>query len=258
VAVADDPRGVAAATAALVADARAQHRAGGPGEARPARLPVVPSGPIDEHSAKEFLATLGIPTPSGWLCANRAAAARAFAELGAPVAVKLSDAAVLHKTEVGGVHLGISSPEDLAAALDALEAIGARRFLVESMAPPGLDLIVGAHRDPVFGPTVLLGLGGIAAEALGDVAVHPAPLTAARAAALPEELAAAVLLHGWRGGPRLDTAALGRILVTLGDLLAQPHVLEVEINPLRLHPDGLVALDAVIRTREVPDGRTDR
>jgi acetyltransferase len=105
---------------------------------------------------------------------------------------------------------------------------------------------------------VLLGLGGTAAEAIGDVAVHPAPLSPARAAALPDELAGAALLRGWRGGPALDTVALGRILVTLGDLLAQPHLLEIEINPLRLHSDGLVALDAVIRTREDPDGKPDR
>jgi acetyltransferase len=258
VAVTDGPTGVAVATAALVADARARHRAATPIEPRTAPLPTVPSGPIDEHRAKEFLAALGIPAPSRRVCESRAAAEQALAELGGPVAVKLLDAAVLHKTDVGGVYLGVSTPTELAAALDALEGIGARRVLVEAMAAPGLDLLVGAARDPVFGPMVMLGLGGTAAEALGDVVVHPAPLTAARAAELPDELAAAVLLRGWRGGPPLDTDALGRVLVVLGDLLAQPHVLEVEINPLRLHPEGVLALDAVIRTREVPDGHVDR
>jgi len=259
VAVADGPRGVAAATAALVADARARDRAAAPNTPVADDLPAVPGGALDEDGCKEFLAALGIPTPARRVCHSRAAAERALAELGSPVAVKLLDATVLHKTEVGGVHLGVSSPAELTAALDALEAIGARRFLVEAMAAPGIDLIVGAHRDPVFGPVVLFGLGGTAAEAVGDVAVHPAPLSAAAAAALPDELVAAALLHGWRGGPRLDRDALGRILVTLGALLvAQPQLMEIEINPLRLGPDGLVALDAVIRIREVPDGRTDR
>jgi acetate---CoA ligase (ADP-forming) len=223
-----------------------------------AALPTVPSGPLDEYRAKEFLAALGIGGPRRRVCESRAAAEQALADLGGPVAVKILDAAVLHKTDVGGVHLGVSTPAQLAAALDALEAIGARRVLIEAMAPPGLDLIVAAHRDPVFGPMVMLGLGGTAAEALGDVVVHPAPLTAARAAGMPEQLVAAALLGGWRGGPPLDAAELARILVTLGDLLAQPGVLEIEINPLRLHPEGLLALDAVIRTREVPDGHTDR
>jgi acetyltransferase len=258
VAVTDGPAGVAIATAALVADARARHRAAAPTEPVTPPLPTVPRGPIDEHRAKEFLATLGIAGPRRRVCDSRVAAEQALADLGGPVAVKILDAAVLHKTDVGGVHLGVSTPAELAAALDALEGIGARRVLVEAMAAPGLDLIVGAHRDPVFGPMVMLGLGGTAAEALGDVVVHPAPLSATRAAALPEELAAAVLLGGWRGGPPLDTDALGRILAVLGDLLAQPHLLEIEINPLRLHPDGLLALDAVIRTREVPDGHADR
>jgi acetyltransferase len=257
VAVTDGPSGVAVATAALVADARARHRAAAPAEPRPA-LPRVPSGPIDEHRAKEFLATLGIATPDRRVCESRADAARALAELGPPVAVKILDAAVWHKTEVGGVHLGVSTPAQLAAALEALDGLGARRVLVEAMAPSGLDLIVGASRDPVFGPMIMLGLGGTAAEALGDVVVHPAPLAPARAAELPDQLAAAALLGGWRGGPPLDRDALGRILVGLGDLLAQPELLEIEINPLRLLPDGLLALDAVILTREVADGHADR
>jgi acetyltransferase len=192
------------------------------------------------------------------VCESRAEAARALAELGPPVAVKILDAAVWHKTEVGGVHLGVSTPAQLAAALEALDGLGARRVLVEAMAPSGLDLIVGASRDPVFGPMIMLGLGGTAAEALGDVVVHPAPLAPARAAELPDQLAAAALLGGWRGGPPLDRDALGRILVGLGDLLAQPELLEIEINPLRLLPDGLLALDAVILTREVADGHADR
>ena len=100
-----------------------------------------------------------------------------------PLAVKLLDADVTHKSDVGGVHLGVRDAADLDAALDALEAAGAARFLVESMAPAGVDLIVGAPRDPVFGPVVLVGLGGVVAEALADVAVAPAPLTAEAAAA---------------------------------------------------------------------------
>jgi acetyltransferase len=173
--------------------------------------------------------------------------------------VKLLDAAVMHKTEVGGVHLGVRTSDELESALDALECAGARRFLVERMAPSGVDLIVGAHRDPVFGPVVLLGLGGVAAEVTADVAIRVAPLSPAEAASMPDDLAAVAVLDGWRGGPRVDRSRLAEIVVALGDVLVgNPHVMELEINPLRVVADGLLALDAVIRTEEAADGRPNR
>jgi len=263
IAVATDPTGVAAAAAALAADARARYQRSQPGltsgqRGEPA-LPAVGDGPFDEDAAKSLLGQLGIATMPRRACGTRGAAHAALAELGGPVAVKLLDAAVLHKTEIGGVRLGVRSPSDLDAALDALEAAGARRFLVEAMAPDGVDLVAGARRDPVFGPVVLAGLGGTTAEAIADVAVRMAPLPAAEAAAMPAELTARALLDGWRGGPVLDPAAFGRALAGLGDLLAaNPHLDEVEINPLRLTAAGLVALDAMIITREAADAQPDQ
>lgn len=222
-------------------------------------MPAVSAEPFDEQAAKDVLGSLGIATMPRRGCDNRAAAHAAFAELGGPVAVKLLDAAVVHKSEAGGVRLGVRTPAELDDALDALEKAGARRFLVEAMAPDGVDLVAGAHRDPVFGPVVLTGLGGTTAEAIADVAVRMAPLPAEEAATMPEELATRALLNGWRGGPVLDPASLGRVLARLGDLLAaNPHLDEVEINPLRLSADGLVALDAVIITREVTDAQPDQ
>ena len=193
-------------------------------------------------------------------CDGRPAAHAALAELGGgPVAVKILDAAVLHKSEIGGVRLGIRTPAELDTALDALEEAGARRFLVEAMAPDGIDLVAGARRDPVFGPVALAGLGGTMAEAIADVAIRMAPLPPAEAAAMPAELSARALLYGWRGGPALDAASFGQALAGLGDLLAaNPHLDEVEINPLRLTADGLVALDAVIITRETTDAQPDQ
>lgn len=265
IAVARDPSGVAAAVGAIVADARAQYRLAAAhrdtGEADRAMpvTPVLGAGPFDEHTAKEVLGALGIATTPRRACGNRAAAHAALAELGGPVAAKLLDPAVLHKTEIGGVRLGIRTHEELDAALDVLEAAGARRFLIEAMAPPGVDLVAGARRDPVFGPVVVAGLGGTTAEAIADVAVRLAPLPAAEAALMPGELAARALLDGWRGGPVLDPAAFGRALASLGDLLAaSPQVDEIEINPLRLTAGGLVALDAVIITREVADAQPDQ
>jgi acetate---CoA ligase (ADP-forming) len=258
VAVAADPRGVAAAVAALAAEARAQAAAARP-EHCPGRTVDGVAGAHDEHHAKHLLDRLGIATPRRHACADRAAAHTALADLGGPVAVKILDAAVLHKTDIGGVHLGIRSPAELDRALDALDAVGAERYLVEAMAPGGVDLIAGARRDPVFGPIVLLGLGGTAAEAVADVAVHLAPLSPAEAAAMPADLAGRDLLTGWRGGPVLDPDELGRVLTALGDLLtANPAIDEIEVNPLRLTADGLVALDAVVITKEVDHAEPDR
>ncbi|MFI6673411.1 acetate--CoA ligase family protein [Kribbella sp. NPDC050470] len=244
--VATSPTALTHAIRALVEDARLSFRSSGdPG---PMPSVVVPPGPWDEHQAKSVLDTLGIVTQRRVPCASPDEAHAALDSLGGPVAVKILDAAVLHKTEIGGVHLGVRTHGDLT---DALAALGDRRVLVEAMAPPGVDLIVGARRDPVFGPVVLVGLGGTTAEALADVAVRAAPLSVAEAAAMPDELLGHALLHGWRGGPVLDAVELAQVVRALGAvLLAAPEVDEIEINPLRLTRDGLVALDAVIVSKE--------
>jgi hypothetical protein len=249
--VATDPRGVAAAVGALIVDARALSRTTGTGTPQP--VPTDIDGPHDEHRAKALLDRLGIATPPRRACRDRAQAHAALAELGGPVAVKILDAGILHKTDIGGVHLGVVNPAALDEALDRLDAVGATRYLVEAMAPPGVDLVLGARRDPVFGPILLLGLGGTTAEALSDVAIRLAPLTPEEAAEMPGELAGHALLDGWRGGPVLDPTSLGRIAARLGDLLvANAGLEEIEINPLRLTAAGLVALDAVVLTDTAP------
>lgn len=195
----------------------------------------MPAGPLDEDQAKALLASLGVPAPPRRACRDHGEARQALAEPSGPVAVKILDAEVSHKSDIGGVHLGVRDRAELDAPLDALDRIGAHQYLVETMAPPGVDLIAGASRDPVFGPVVLVGLGGTVAEALADVAVAPAPLTSAQAGALTGEIAGRALLDGFRGGPVADCGAIGRILAALGDLLVCSPLLEaVEINPLRV------------------------
>ncbi|MFI7502899.1 acetate--CoA ligase family protein [Streptomyces sp. NPDC049687] len=237
------PASAAAAVRALVTDAR--QRALRTDEPSPQAPVTVPPGPLDEDAAKTFLAGLGISTPHRVACDSRTDAHYALRLLGGPVAVKVLDAAILHKTEIGGVHLGVRTPEELDAALDAIGP--GHRYLVEAMAPAGVDLVLGVRRDPVFGPVVLAGLGGTAAEALADVAIRLAPLSVTEAAAMPDDLAARALLAGWRGGPTLDRSEFGRVVAALAaSLAASPGTAEIEINPLRLTADGLVALDAVI------------
>jgi acetyltransferase len=175
-------------------------------------------------------------------CDHRAEARAALLRLGAPVVVKMLEPVVLHKAAAGGVRLGVGTAADLDAALDALDAAGARRYLIEETAPPGLDLIVGARRDPVFGPVVLLGLGGDLAEDLDTVAVRPAPLSDAAAAGLIEELL------GPAGPDRVNRSGLAAAVTSLGALLdAVAELDEIEINPLRALADGrLLALDVVV------------
>ncbi|MDQ0000751.1 acetate--CoA ligase family protein [Pseudarthrobacter sulfonivorans] len=239
------PTSLAYGIAALVNDARGQFQRAEAAAASFAWPDV--HGPWDEDRAKELLGALGIATPARRSCSSRAAAHQALAELGGPVAVKLLDAAVLHKTEIGGVHLGVDSPAALDRALDGLEAAGARDFLIEKMAPSGVDLVAGVRRDPVFGPIVVVGLGGTAAEVSADVSIRSAPLSIREAEGMPAGLQARDLLYGFRSGPMLDTAELAAVLVRLGDAVgSNDSIAEIEINPLRLTRDGLIALDAVV------------
>lgn len=247
------PTALANGVRALVSDARTR-RVNHPADAfhDDGRDPAI-SLPAHEAAAKDLLDALGISTPPRRICADRRTAHRALVELSAPVVVKILDAAIQHKTDVDGVHLGVCSPAELDAALDALDSISAPAYLVERMAKPGVDLIVGARRDPTFGPIVLTGLGGTAAEAIGDVAIRSHTVSLTGAAEMLDDLQCAALLRGWRGGPVVNRGEFGRIIVTLiRYLAAHPEIGDIEINPLRCTFDGLVALDATITPVQHP------
>jgi len=250
IAIVRGPTPLARALSALAEDARL--RAVLDGEAPRARHARTPEpadgwdGDWDEIRAKDLLGTLGIRTPLRRRCASRAEAQAALVTLGRSVAVKLVDADVFHKSDIGGVVLGVDSPQAMDAALDSLESIGASEFLVEEMAGAGVELVVGARIDEAFGPVVVVGLGGVAAEVMGDVAIRSAPLNERAASAMIDDLVAVDLVDGYRGAPAVDRSELGRILMSLGQVVAAGRIAEVEINPLRVTADGLVALDAVV------------
>jgi acetyltransferase len=181
------------------------------------------------------------------VCRDRAAVHAALDALGGPVAVKVCDAAILHKSDVGGVHLGIVDHDSIDAAVTALAGLGEHPLLVERMVPDGVDLVAGARRDPVFGAVVLLGVGGTATEVYADVAIASFPTSRDQLTALFDQLRGRVLLDGFRGRPVVDRAAVVDVLQSLGALLlANDHLTDVEINPLRFTADGPVALDAVL------------
>ena len=228
----------------------------------PAAAEPVPAIALSERpaypEARAVLAALGIPFPPGALATSPEQAAAVLAEVGAPAALKAVAADLLHKTDAGGVELGITTPEIAAESYTAMvhrveQAAGLALdgVWVERMAESGgVDLVVGAKRDPAFGPVVLIGVGGVFVEILDDVVLAPAPTDPAHLAALMRTLRAFPLLAGARGQRPVDCDAVARIAARLGDLLvAQPEIGEVEINPLRATADGAIALDArIVRT----------
>jgi acetyltransferase len=248
---AESPEQLARTVTALARDAALQMRLA----RAPDPITLIPglvlTDPGDEHAAKLVLEALGVPVPRRFACASHEEARRALRQLRTPIVAKILASDVAHKTEVGGVQLGIVDEPGLNAALTRLDAVpssvATRRYLVEEMAEPGLELIVGAVRDASFGPTVMVGLGGTMAEALRETAMRLAPLTLADADDMLAELRAATLFEGFRGSPRLDRRAVAHTIVALGRLLCQfPQIAELEINPLRVYPSGVLALDALL------------
>jgi acyl-CoA synthetase (NDP forming) len=207
-------------------------------------------GSPDEAEAKSILRKLDITTPVFAVCGSRAEALASFQKLQKPCVAKILSAAITHKTEVGGVHLHIETEAQLIDALhkiDAIDAPGKRKYLLEEMAPAGLEIIVGAKNDQSFGASVMVGLGGTAAEALGDGSIRLAPLDLLDASEMLSDLKSAPLFDGWRGGPRYDKTAVAQIVVKLAHFMAQhPEIREVDLNPVRVYEKGALVLDALM------------
>jgi acetate---CoA ligase (ADP-forming) len=245
------PEALATAIAALVEDARLRDLVLRGSTKAPRSLQRTiehrPDG-YTEAAAKQMLGEAGLRVPRSRVCRTDQEAAAAFDVVGPRVVVKASDASLLHKSDIGGVVLGVESSEAARAAFgEVTAATSVSEVLVEEMATSGIDLIVAARRDPVFGPVVVVGIGGTATEVYGDVAIARVPAPSAWLATMVDELAAAALLKGYRGVPPVDRAELASVLgVLAGLLIASPTIAEIEINPLRATADGLVALDAVI------------
>lgn len=206
-----------------------------------------------EEEAKTLLDQVGVHSPKRVVVTTADEALAAFNAIDTPIVLKVLDGEILHKTDVNALLVGLHGADQVSAGFDELAtAFPGRRILVEAMAPGGVDLMVSAFHDPVFGPMVALALGGITAELEPDITFRLAPLSSAEARGMKDDLVGRDLLQGWRKGPTLNNDALADLIVTLGDLLrATPEFGLIEINPLRLihSPTGgseLVALDAVI------------
>jgi len=218
-------------------------------------LPPAPtaSSTLSERDSLALLGDGGITVTDATFVPDAASAVAAARRFGRPVALKLEATGLTHKSDHGGVALGRSGDDAVyAAALGLLDGgrrrgLDVRGLLVEPMAEPGIELIVGLRRDPQFGPVVLVGLGGILAEVLDDVAVRLAPITPRVAMTMLDDLRGSRILDGVRGRPGADRAAIAAMLVSLGRLgVARPDLLEVDLNPVIATPTGVVAVDALV------------
>lgn len=233
-----------------------------PPSASPA--PLEAAAFASEAGAKAALAQAGISVPSEHVVTSRDAALAAARALGYPVVLKIVSPDIAHKTEVGGVVVGLASDAQLAEAHDAMLARVAALapqaritgVLVAPMLQGGTELILGARRDPVFGPVVMVGLGGIFAEVFHDVALQTAPVSEAQALAMLRSLRSFPLLDGARGRPRADVAAAAQAVAALSRFAVQhaDQVAEIDINPLVVLEAGrgAVALDALLVPHQPP------
>ena len=220
-----------------------------------AALPPV----LCEWQARPLLATYGIGGAAAGQLAHSAADAEAAARaFGRPVALKVQSADIPHKTEAGAVALDLSGADDVRAAYERVLA-AAKRYapqaridgvLVQPMAPPGREVILGVNRDPIWGPLLMVGLGGVLVEALGDVALAPVPLDHAAARALLDRLKGAQVLGPFRGAPPADTDALIELIVRLSQFAADhaDEIAEIDLNPVIVHAkgQGVSIVDALI------------
>jgi acyl-CoA synthetase (NDP forming) len=222
-----------------------------------AGLPMLGQGPQPEWLGKKVLAAAGLRVPDGALARTADDAVTVARKIGFPVVLKAQAAALSHKTEAGGVALNLKDEAALRAAWDQMMANVKRAAsdvvldgaLVETMCPRGVELMVGAKRDPGWGTVLLLGLGGIWVEALGDVQLLPGSADAAQICEAIGKLRSAKLLAGVRGAPPADVEAVVKAVLAIGRLMQSvPEIVEIDVNPLMVHAagQGATALDALI------------
>ncbi len=210
---------------------------------------------LSEAESKTLVAAHGIPVPDERIVPDAAAAVEAASAIGYPVVLKLNGDAIAHKTERGLVRLNVGDAASVEAAATELLAAatpadGPVSLLVAPMLRGNRELIAGIHRDAQFGPTVMLGIGGIFAEAVGDVAFRLVPLTTVDAQDLIDDLQTQKLLGAFRGEPAVDRDALATVITGLAALAeARPDVVSVDLNPLIVVDGKPIAVDALVEVQ---------
>ena len=210
----------------------------------------------------ELLAAYGVPLVEAREVSGPEEAAEAARAIGAPVALKATGAGIVHKSDIGGVRLGLGSPDDVAKAYEDMRATIGQAMtgaLVEPMVEAGVEVIVGVVHDEPFGPLVMFGLGGTTAELVQDRSFRALPLTDLDVGELVRSLRTSPLLFGYRGAPPCNTGALEDLLLRVGRLAEDvPELAELDLNPVVVSPEGAVVVDARVRLAAVvrpPDVR---
>ena len=213
---------------------------------------------LSEIEAKQLLAHAGVPVIEARLAKSADEAAKTATEIGLPVALKIVSPQITHKSDSGGVKLGLATADDVRAAFDAVvsaartHAPGAHieGVAVQRMAEPGVEVIIGLTTDPQFGPVLMFGLGGVLVEVLKDVAFRVVPLVPRDAKEMIHDIEGFPLLQGYRGQPPADLAAIESLIMSVSAFVEQhPDIVELDLNPVFAYPKGAVAVDARIVLR---------
>jgi len=220
------------------------------------------SGWLNPDEIRAVLKAYGIPQPSGSFARTADDAVRIAERIGYPVAVKLVSSTIVHKSEVGGIRLNVSSEEQVRNSFDLMQAasvkassLPAEGVLVQKMISGGVELMAGITNDPLFGPLLAFGLGGVNVEILNDVQFRVTPLTDVDARQMVREIRGYRILTGYRGHAPADIEAIEEILLRLSRLAEDiPELVEMDLNPLIALPPGkgCIAVDARIRVGIVP------
>jgi acyl-CoA synthetase (NDP forming) len=201
------------------------------------------------HEAERLASSYGIPTPRSALAATAEESERLSKKLGFPVVMKIVSPEIIHKTDVGGVRLGIRSPKEAGKTFAELATIAKRignfgGVLIQKLARPAQEFVIGGVRDRQFGPIVMFGLGGIFVDLYRDVSFRLVPVSEGEAVQMIGEIRGAPFFEGYRGSPRLDKRQCARTIVKVGRMMSElREISSIDINPLLVYPKGVLAVD---------------
>jgi len=210
---------------------------------------------ITEELSKSILKTYGVKVPGYALVKSAEEAAKEAKKLGFPLVMKVVSPQILHKTDVGGVKVGINNVDevkktfkDMYGRLSKKKGVDVKGILLEKMVPKGVELIVGVQNDPQFGPVIMVGLGGIMTEVMKDVAFRMLPITTSDAKSMLNELKGSKLLKGFRGSPPIDLNMVSKMLVQIGKLGMENanYINSIDFNPVVVYPKSHFVVDAKI------------
>jgi acyl-CoA synthetase (NDP forming) len=208
---------------------------------------------LTEVESKELLKQAGIPVIETRLAKSKKEAISISKELGFPVVLKVASPDIIHKSDSGGVRLGLANATQVGKAYGEIMSSMKQRFAdaaihgvaIQRMAPPGVEVIVGMSKDVQFGPVLMFGLGGILVEVLKDVSFRIVPITRRDAAEMIREIKGYPLLEGYRGQDPADISALEELIVKVSQFVEQnPEIKELDLNPIFAYRDSAVAVDA--------------